>query len=41
MTPIIFESKNINPGDLVNVKVTSYSKKSLFGFSINNKIKAA
>ena len=41
MTPVIFESNNCQPGELVNVKITSFNKKNLFGFHKNNKVKAA
>ncbi len=41
MTPVIVESDNCKPGELVNVKITSYNKNALFGFSKPNKEKAA
>ena len=41
MIPVIFESNNCKPGDLINVKITSFKKSNLFGFHINNKVKAA
>ena len=41
MTPVIFDSKTCNVGELANVKVTSINQKNLFGFHENNKIKAA
>ena len=41
MTPVIFEANNCQPGELANVKITSFNKKNLFGTYITNKIKAA
>ena len=41
MTPVKFESEICKPGDLVNVKITSFSQNSLFGFHEINKVKAA
>jgi len=41
MTPVIFESDNCNPGELVEVKITSYNQKNLFGSDKNEKEKAA
>ena len=41
MTPVIFESYNCKPGELVNVKITSFSHNNLFGFHQANKVKAA
>ena len=41
MTPVIFESDNCQPGELIDVKITSFNHRSLFGFHKNNKIKAA
>ena len=41
MTPVIFESNNCVPGELVDVKITSYNQNNLFGFCLINKIKAA
>ena len=41
MIPVIFESNNCKPGDLINVKITSSNQNNLFGFHINNKVKAA
>ena len=41
MNPVIFESDHCNPGDLVNIKITSISKNNLFGFHKYNKTKAA
>ena len=32
MTPVKFESDNCKVGDIINVKITSFNKKSLFGF---------
>jgi len=41
MTPVIFESDNCNLGELVEVKITSYNQKNLFGSDKNEKEKAA
>ena len=41
MTPVIFEANNCKVGELVNIKITSTSKKSLFGIYETNKIIAA
>jgi len=41
MTPVIFESENCKPGELVNIKITSFNKKNLFGFHNSGKEKAA
>tara|TARA_Y100000590_G_scaffold250080_1_gene280974 strand:+ start:278 stop:1576 length:1299 start_codon:yes stop_codon:yes gene_type:complete len=41
MIPVIFESDNCKPGMLVNVQITSFNKKNLFGFYKSNKVKAA
>ena len=41
MTPVTFESNNCKPGELINVKITSYNKNSLFGIHKINKKKAA
>ena len=41
MMPVIFESKNCLPGDLLNIKIVSYNQKNLFGIHKINKIKAA
>jgi tRNA-2-methylthio-N6-dimethylallyladenosine synthase len=41
MTPVKFESSSCKPGDLVNVKITSFSHTGLFGVSENKKVKAA
>jgi len=41
MTPVIFEATNCKPGELVNVKITSFNKKNLFGIYKINKMKAA
>ena len=41
MTPVIFESNDCEPGELVDVKITSFNHRNLFGFHKNNKIKAA
>ena len=41
MTPVIFESGNCKPGDLVNVKIMSFNQKNLFGFHKIKKMKVA
>ena len=41
MTPVIFESDNCKPGELVNVKITSFNRNNLFGFHKMSKMKAA
>ena len=41
MTPVIFESDNCTPGELTNVKITSFNRNNLFGFHKTNKVKAA
>jgi len=41
MTSVKFESENCVPGDLVNVKITSFNKKSLFGSHKKEKVRAA
>ena len=41
MTPVIFESDNCKPGELANVKITSFNRNNLFGFYKTNKVKAA
>ncbi len=41
MTPVIFETNNCKPGELVNVKILSFNQKNLFGLHSSNKIKAA
>ena len=41
MIPVIFESENCKLGELINVKITSFNKKNLFGFHTNDKEMAA
>jgi len=41
MTPVIFDSDNCSPGELINVKITSFNKNNLFGFHKASKIQAA
>jgi tRNA-2-methylthio-N6-dimethylallyladenosine synthase len=41
MTPVKFHSSNCKPGELVNVKITSFSQNGLFGVHQNNKVEAA
>jgi len=39
--PVIFNSENCKPGELVNVKIMSCNYKNLFGFHKQNKVRAA
>jgi len=41
MIPVIFETDSCSVGELVNVKITSFNQKNLFGVHKINKIKAA
>ena len=41
MTPVIIEGHNCESGEIVNIKITSFNKKYLFGAYKNNKVKAA
>jgi len=41
MTPVVFESDNCKPGELVNVKITSFNNSNLFGVHHQNKDRAA
>ena len=41
MTPVIFEADECKIGELINVKITSFNQKNLFGTYKTNKIKAA
>ena len=41
MTPVIIDSNECKPGDLVDIKITSFNQKNLFGFYKNNKGEAA
>ena len=41
MTPVIFKKDNCKNGDLVNVNITSFNQKNLFGIYKTNKVKAA
>ena len=41
MTPVIFDSNQCVPGDLINLEVKSFNKKNLFGVYKKNKEKAA
>ena len=42
MTPVIFDSSNCNNGEVVNVKINSFSQNNLFGFhNINYNERAA
>ena len=40
-TPVIFESSNCKKGQLVNVKITAFNQKNLFGFHTINNERAA
>ena len=41
MTPVIFDSNQCVPGDLINLEVKSFNKKNLFGIHKTENIKAA
>ena len=41
MTPVIFEGNNFKPGELINVKISSFNQNNLFGVFKENKVKAA
>ena len=41
MIPVIIESGSCKPGEIINVKISSFDKRKLFGLHENNKIKAA
>ena len=41
MTPVIFNSDNCTPGDLISVKISSFNQNNLFGMHLDKKIKAA
>ena len=41
MTPVIFEADNCKPGELIDVKITSFNQNNLFGFHKTNKVKTA
>jgi len=41
MTPVIFDTNNCKIGELVNVKITSFNQKNLFGIYMTDKVKAA
>ena len=41
MTPVIFESDDCKPGELVNIKITSFNHNNLFGIHQRDKEKAA
>ena len=41
MTAVKFESDNCKIGDLLDIKIKSYNKNTLFGLEKINKIKAA
>ena len=41
MTPVIFDSDNCKPGELVNIKIISFNQNNLFGYFKTKKDKAA
>ena len=41
MTPVIFESEKCNLGEIVDVKITSFNQKNLFGIHKTDTYKAA
>ena len=41
MAPVILKKDNCKNGDLVNVNITSFNQKNLFGIYKTNKMKAA
>jgi len=41
MTPVIFDSANCSPGELIDVKITSFNQNNLFGFHKAGKVQAA
>jgi tRNA-2-methylthio-N6-dimethylallyladenosine synthase len=41
MIPVIVESENCKPGEIINVKINYFDKRKLFGLHENNKTKAA
>ena len=41
MIPVIFQSNNCKPGDLINVKINSFNRNNLFGVHDINKVEAA
>ena len=41
MTPVIFDAEKCKPGEIVNVKITSFNQKNLFGFYKTNNANAA
>tara|TARA_Y100000590_G_scaffold2536_1_gene3352 strand:+ start:6485 stop:7783 length:1299 start_codon:yes stop_codon:yes gene_type:complete len=41
MTPVIVDSEKCNPGQIINIKITSFNQKNLFGFHKSNNNKAA
>ena len=41
MTPVIFDADSCKPGELINVKITSFNKKNLFGAYKTHKVEAA
>ena len=41
MAPVIIDSDNCKPGEIIQVKITSFNRKNLFGFCKTSKVKAA
>ena len=41
MTPVILEADSCKIGELINVTITSFNQKNLFGICESNKVKAA
>tara|TARA_B100000029_G_scaffold65921_1_gene58829 strand:- start:3701 stop:5065 length:1365 start_codon:yes stop_codon:yes gene_type:complete len=41
MNPVIFDSHDCKPGELIMVKINSYNRNNLFGIHESNKVKAA
>ena len=41
MTPVIFDADSCKPGELINVKITSFNKKNLFGAYKTHKVESA
>ena len=41
MIPVIFDADNCKPGELLNIKITSFNRNNLFGSYKFNKLKVA
>ena len=39
--PVIFDADSCKPGELINVKITSFNKKNLLGINKTHKVEAA